>query len=220
MRQFATRKEMLAALPYGAVVAEVGVQRGRFAKMIDRHARPRKLHLIDCWEHQADARYQPDTANVVEPRQQANMARTAQRLRRGIREGRVTLHRGYSVPMLQTFPAEYFDWVYIDANHTCEGALADLEAALPRVRWDGMIAGHDYIDTPYWRAMNFGVVEAVQTFCARHGWEIVGLTNERGNEIDRRGNPSFALRRRGLGWPAVTPRPAAWWQFWRPSSAA
>ena len=64
-----------------------------------------------------------------------------------------------------------------------------------------------------------GVVEAVETFCNRHGWEVVGLTSERGNEVDRRGNPSFALRRRGLGWPRTAPRPS-WWQFWLSRRAA
>lgn len=208
MWQITTRQAMAGLLPKQCKVAEIGVQRGRFAREIYRRAQPAKLHLIDCWQQQADEHYQADGANVDDSKQNANLTRTMQRLAAGIREGRVEIHRDYSTNVLPQFPDHYFDWVYVDANHTYDAVLADLESCLPKINPMGFIAGHDYIDTPYWQQRHYGVVAAVEEFCRRHGWHVVAVTSERGNDVDRRGNPSFVLRRKGQAWQPVG---RAWW---------
>lgn len=194
MRKIRDRKSLASLLPRGGIAAEIGVQRGRFAKVLYRRAKPQRLHLIDCWQHQDDEKYDADTANVSDLLHEKNYRRTQQRLAAGIRCGRVQLHRGYSVPTLAAFNDQYFDWVYVDANHTYEGVTADLEACLPKMKIGGLICGHDYINSPYWRHANYGVVEAVDDFCQRHNWRIICLTREPGNEIDKQGNPSYVLR--------------------------
>lgn len=212
MRNVRNRKELVQLLPKDAVVAEVGVQRGRFAKTIFRKAKPKRLHLIDCWEHQHDESYEADGANVSNQRHQQNYDRVLQRLARGVRRGQVELHKGYSVPVLASFPDEYFDWVYVDANHTYEAVTSDLEACLPKIRPGGIIAGHDYINTPFWQERHYGVVEAVDAFCERHGWEIVYLTDEPGNDVGK-GNPSYAIRE--AGQPPLAVSSSWWWPKWQ-----
>lgn len=211
MLHLKNRVQLLRALPRRAIVAEIGVQRGRFAREIDRYARPSRLHLIDCWERQTDPDYAADSANVSDEGHQRNLQRARQRLRRGIRQGRVLFHRGYSVPTLATFPDRYFDWVYLDANHTFEGVTADLEACLPKLKPGGILTGHDYVNSPYWRSMNFGVVEAVEAFCRCHDWTLICLTDEQGNEIDRQGNPSFAICSAADVDRVGLVRPRSWW---------
>ena len=126
---------------------------------------------------------------------------------------RFPLHQArFSVPTLATFSDHFFDWIYIDANHTYESVRADLEACLSKVRPGGIIAGHDYINTTYWKDLNYGVVEAVDEFCAEHNWEIIYLTREPGNEINGRGNPSYALRQ--AGWAADETVQKPWWMRW------
>ena len=201
------RKQLIGRLPARGVVAEIGVQQGAFARAILRRASPSKLHLIDCWEQRSSEASRLDPSNVADDRQQRNYQKTADRMARGIRRGIVELHRGYSQQVLETFPDAYFDWVYIDADHSFEAVTADLEACLPKVKPGGVIAGHDYIDSPHWRAMNFGVVPAVDAFCRRHGWEILCVTREPGYDRGR-GNPSYALREAGHS-PF---RPRRWWR--------
>ncbi len=46
------RSAMVASLPHGGVVAEIGVQLGDFAEVIWSLNQPRELYLIDCWEQQ------------------------------------------------------------------------------------------------------------------------------------------------------------------------
>lgn len=42
------------------------------------------------------------------------------------------------------FADEYFDFVYIDADHHYESVLKDIKAWYPKVKNGGIIAGHDY----------------------------------------------------------------------------
>lgn len=48
------------------------------------------------------------------------------------------------------------DFVFIDADHTYESVLADIDAWLPKVRSGGILAGHDYVNAPW-----SGVIRAV-----------------------------------------------------------
>jgi hypothetical protein len=42
------------------------------------------------------------------------------------------------------FPNGYFDFVYIDADHSYEAVKKDIEIWLPLIKAGGMIGGHDY----------------------------------------------------------------------------
>jgi len=44
---------------------------------------------------------------------------------------------------------EYFDLVFIDADHRREGFTADIRAWFPKVKVGGILCGHDY-GNPYW----------------------------------------------------------------------
>lgn len=54
---------------------------------------------------------------------------------------------------------EQLDFVYIDADHTYQGAMTDLITWYPRIRNGGFLAGHDY-NHPNWP----GVTKAVNRF--------------------------------------------------------
>ena len=51
---------------------------------------------------------------------------------------------------------EFFDLVYIDADHRYEAISADIKAWYPKVKIDGILAGHDYS-----RFIHLGVKQAV-----------------------------------------------------------
>lgn len=42
------------------------------------------------------------------------------------------------------FPKEYFDLIFIDADHSYKSVRQDIKCWLPRVRKGGIISGHDY----------------------------------------------------------------------------
>jgi len=45
---------------------------------------------------------------------------------------------------VKLFNDEYFDFVYVDGNHSYESVKEDIKAWLPKIKSNGWIAGHDY----------------------------------------------------------------------------
>jgi hypothetical protein len=177
LRVLPGRAELLALLPHGGVVAEVGVAFGEFSRQIMDVCAPRTLYLVDLWDP-AEPRYGSPALDA-----------TRERMRPEIEAGRVQLVRGLSWEGLASLPEGSLDWVYLDAAHDFESVRRDLDAALPRLRPGGIIAGHDYTRWSSQGVNRFGVVEAVNAFCAREGWEMLYLTHESDRHI------SFAIRK-------------------------
>jgi predicted O-methyltransferase YrrM len=57
---------------------------------------------------------------------------------------RVTFVQGFSDAVAKSFDDASLDLVFLDADHSEEWMLRDLEAWLPKVRPGGIISGHDY----------------------------------------------------------------------------
>lgn len=74
---------------------------------------------------------------------------------------RVALIKEFSVPAARKISDDSLDFVFIDAIHTYDAVMEDLHAWYPKVRKDGLIAGHDVS----WS----GVKEAVEQFLAHTG---------------------------------------------------
>ena len=89
----ADRLRLLDELPKRGVVAEVGVLHGEFSEEILKRTEPRELHLIDVRD-----RWQDRFAGRDE----------------------VVSHIGDSCAVLGTFKDAYFDWIYIDGDHSRE----------------------------------------------------------------------------------------------------
>ena len=152
------RGELLERMPKGGVCAEVGVWQGEFSARILESTRPRMLHLIDPWS------FQPDFPDRYYGGKLAGSQRDMDRVYEGVRRRLgsrrdVSIHRQLSEVALECFPDEYFDWVYIDGNHSYDFVRADLELALQKVRSKGFIVGDDYAwgeweDFPVMRAVN------------------------------------------------------------------
>ena len=100
----------------------------------------------------------------------------------------VVLKRGISWEMATEFPNRMFDYVYIDAAHDYESVAKDIEAWWPKVKPEGVFAGHDYAEC---ERNNFGVIEAVDEFVAREHLELI---------VTRRGT-----RRKYKTWLTVKP---------------
>jgi len=45
---------------------------------------------------------------------------------------------------VKDFQDYYFDYVYLDGNHSREAVYQEIAAWYPKVKWGGMLAGHDF----------------------------------------------------------------------------
>jgi len=147
------RSVLLERLPKGRVVAEVGTLHGEFARQILRLSAPKELHLIDHNIHPRVREMSEDPS---------------------LRD-RLRVHHSDSVEALGSFPDEYFDWIYIDAQHTYDGVKRDIAAARRKIKADGLLVFNDYTMWSYVEMQPYGVVAAVNELCIEEGWEIVYL---------------------------------------------
>ena len=159
MRLLATRGQMIGLLPRDAVAAEIGVSRGKFTAEIMAANRPRKLHLVDVW---ASERYTDALRQRVEQTYAAEIAADS-----------VEINRGYSIEVGRTFPDAYFDWIYIDTDHSYPTTRDELAVYESKMKPGGIIAGHDYVMGNWRGSLKFGVIEAVHEFCLARSWELL-----------------------------------------------
>jgi len=176
-RPLLTRQDLLSLLPKNGIVAEIGVDKGDFSRMIMNTCSPKKLHLVDIW---GDARYNQEKRKGVE-----NMFASQ------IESGQVQIDLGLSTDVVSQYDDAYFDWIYIDTDHSYKTTYAELNAYAPKVKSGGIIAGHDYIVANWNGMVRYGVVEAVYQFCVEQNWELIHVTME--NHGQR--FPSFALKK-------------------------
>ena len=176
LKVLVNRTALLEVLPKGGDVAEIGVHKGEFAKVIWDISAPKKLHLIDSWGD--PNRSHAGLKNLVE-----------EKFKDQIAESRVDLNVGLSTAIIPTFPANYFDWVYADTDHSYSLTIRELNLLKDKIKPNGIIAGHDYTLGNWVDDVRYGVVEAVHEFCVKENWEIIYLT------IETDHYKSFAIRK-------------------------
>jgi hypothetical protein len=165
--QIPDRTEMLRLMPPNSVAAEIGVFKGDFSAQILSITKPDVLHLIDFWP---DEMIQSG-GEYISGLEACKFVRN--RFLSEIELEKVVLHRGLSAQAAQTFPDEYFDWIYIDAGHSYQEVKSDLHCWYPKIKTGGLIAGHDYIEKTW-----YGVVPAVNEFLGQRPLAFIALTAE------------------------------------------
>jgi hypothetical protein len=106
-----------------------------------------------------------------------------------IDSGKIEVVQVDSIAAASEFKDAYFDWIYLDTDHSYEVTLQELIAYKDKVKSNGIIAGHDFILGNWNDMVRYGVKEAVYEFCVKYDWEIIYLT------MENREHPSFAIRR-------------------------
>jgi len=165
----ANRYELLRRLPKGGVVAEIGVFAGNFAAKILEIVCPEKLVLVDWWKPG------PVAQGNVKTTGPENYRRVMDRFAGPIDAGQVVVVRQESSGAARQFEDEFFDWVYIDADHNYAGVVRDLVAWRTKVKRTGLILGHDYCEPA---DRDYGIVRAVNEAVARDELELVGVTRD------------------------------------------
>jgi hypothetical protein len=171
MRLYGTRNDMIMELIQpGQTLCEIGVFRCEFANELLK-TQPSKLVLIDPWEGIVSSG-DVDGNNVVH----CNLNEVYTEVEKAVKGNSVIdLRRGYSVAELPQYPDKYFDFIYIDGDHSYSGCKIDLLLALQKIKPGGIIAGHDY-EMNFDKAKNnynFGVKNAVDEFCSEYNFEII-----------------------------------------------
>ena len=127
---------LLNGLDCSGAGAEVGVRRGSYSEFLLDNCRIETLFSIDRWTFDPTRTSKDNEDYVI----------TVSRL---LRFGTRSVHlRMESSRAAELFPAAYFDFIYIDADHRRDSVFADLSAWYPKMRPGGVFSGHDYGNIP------------------------------------------------------------------------
>ena len=136
--------------------AEIGVDRGRFSEYMFTVIPGLHLYCVDPWRWKlrGESRYNSTVMRLSD--------RNATIIRKDAMDAR------YDVA------DESLDFVYIDGDHTFDYVMSDLIWWAKKVRYGGMVAGHDA-----YRFRGGGVVPAVEAYTRQHGITRWFLTDEK-----------------------------------------
>jgi predicted O-methyltransferase YrrM len=158
--------------PDNSHVVEVGSWLGKstvyLATQFKAFGKRVRIDAVDTWDGGQDQQLQ---ARVVAL---GGAEAVYQQFRKNVLDAHafdITPVRSLSVEAASQYADESLDLVFLDADHTYESVLADLQAWYPKVKPGGLIAGHDFVfDHPVSKA---GVVRAVLEFFADKPLEIM-----------------------------------------------
>lgn len=125
-------KSYLGKNPTGV---EVGVFCGIHAVQIINFLNPSILYLVDPYNYSNSSPENNITSNQEALSNAKNNLKEYSNVRFILQS---------SVEASKIFPDSYFDFIYIDAEHTYKAVKEDIKAWLPKVRHNGIIAGHDF----------------------------------------------------------------------------
>lgn len=160
--------------PY-LIGAEIGVFKGDFSKLILLHAKPKKIHFIDVW-WTLYGDYFPDWGkytNYGKLKTKDAYNQFLKKIKPYRKQSDIEIHVGNDLEILNNFPNNYFDWVYIDSSHEFEHTYQELIILKDKVKVDGIIMGHDYITDP--AHIHYGVKMAIDKFIMEYNYHIIYL---------------------------------------------
>ena len=138
---------------------EIGVKQGVFSKHLLSHVPFKKLYLVDPWIKQDSKTYDEVHHDHISDLKTCldNVSEF---------KGRCEIVRDFSYNANSRFEDEYFDFIYIDGNHSYDAVKDDLNKWYPKLKKGGLIAGDDYTIQPEELSFNymFGVKKAVDEF--------------------------------------------------------
>lgn len=136
-----TRDELLSMVRKNGTIAELGVFAGEFSENILNVCNPKELILIDKFPPKDISSGNVDGNNIISFNGNYLFKLVSEKFKNN---KNVKIIRDYTYIALSNFPDDYFDMIYIDADHSYEGCKRDLYIALNKLKEGGLIMCHDY----------------------------------------------------------------------------
>jgi len=143
-------------------ICELGVKAGvNFDRLIAH--KPEVAVAVDIWKEDTDIA-RNDTGWKQE-RLDALYEEFTERMKD---KPYVKVIRDYTHDVAERFPDEYFDFVFIDADHSFKGVSQDIEDWYPKVKKGKFLFGHDFRIKKHRFGFRYGVMEAVTMFAKQN----------------------------------------------------
>lgn len=176
MRIFETRNDLLDKLPKNLKVVELGVFKGEFSEEIRTRMNPKELYLVDIWEGEFGSGDKDGNNHTIVKDMKEIYLNIKNKY---ISYDNIFIYRKNSIDFLNSFADNYFDMIYVDADHSYEAVTKDMELSFKKIKNSGILTGHDYI-------RGTEIEAAVNNFCNKFNQKIISITND--------GCPTFLIQ--------------------------
>jgi hypothetical protein len=181
-RLYADRADMIAALPVpkGGKVAEIGVWRAAFSKVLVSQLQPSQFFAFDIFTGHTVTEW-----NGLTGTQLFEGLTHRQYYEREMAPflGVTTVVEGPSQETLPKHADRSFDLVYIDGAHDYDSVKADAALAVQMAKDNAFLVFNDYLLQDLNNAV-YGIVPVVNDLVVNHGWYVVGFAINHGLYAD------------------------------------
>lgn len=161
------RAYIIEQLKKNSVILEVGVWRGEFSKKIYNISKPKMLVLVDSWTYDEHVRGCAPQVDGKEPLSQKFFDDAKNETFNKFKNYKnIIILDQSSLDSSSNYNDNYFDYIYLDAEHTYQAVTEDLDIWYPKLKINGVLFGDDY----YWREEDdtLSLHRAYQDFIAKH----------------------------------------------------
>ena len=142
------RAYILEQLDKNSKIVEVGVWKGDFSRQIWNISSPNLLVLVDSWKFDEKVRGCAPQVSGEEPLNQNFFDQAKKDTYDKFKNVQnVNILDLNSLEASSKYEDNFFDYIYIDAEHTYKAVTKDLEVWYPKLKKNGTLFGDDY----YWR---------------------------------------------------------------------
>ncbi|WP_421999445.1 class I SAM-dependent methyltransferase [Reyranella sp.] len=205
-RLFANRYDQIAGLPVpkGGKVAEIGVWRAAFSKILVELLQPRQFLAFDIFTGHLEQDWNGMTGHQLFD---GLTHRQFYEREMAVHGDVVTVVEGASGETLRGHTDHSFDLVYIDGNHNYDFVKADAELGAQMIKDSGYLVFNDYMLIDHNHA-NYGIVPVVNDMVVNGGWQVVGFALDQGLYCDIALQRRAAVAAEPAAGPAAEPAPA------------
>jgi hypothetical protein len=179
---YANRTDQIAALPVrkGGKVAEIGVWRATFSKVLVTRLEPRQFLAFDIFTGHEETDWNGMTGHEL-----FDGLSHRQYYEREMAPYRAvtTIVEGSSLETLRAYTDRSFDLVYVDGNHHYDFVKADAALGAEMTKDSGFLVFNDYMLIDHNNAA-YGVVPVVNDLVVNQGWRVVGYALDHGLYCD------------------------------------
>lgn len=166
------RKAVLRHAPRNSIGAEIGVYTGMFADVLAEEIPSKTIYLVDPWSKLHGTHFPNWGQYSGNVSLSTEAAKAATQWRANSADSECVVVEEFGSIWLAQHKEPFLGWVYLDAKHTYEAVLEDLNGIDRCLLPDGTIMGDDMWVT---RTKASDTYFAVRTFCLASGYEIVHI---------------------------------------------
>ncbi len=172
-RVCSSREDVLQLLPKGGTIAEVGVAYGNFSRLLLDNLQPEKFIAIDSFAFTKDN--EPWKQTFIKDSGLSHIDYYKTKFEKEINTGLLEVHQGMSWDCLAKLPDSSIDYLYLDAGHSYEEVVNDIQQIKKKIKDTGIIQFNDYVLFDSFAFIPYGVPKAVHEFMLEENYELLYL---------------------------------------------